>query len=342
MIPSIEVVAPGLMSTVQDLGRFGHQAQGVPVSGALDPGNLRLANALVGNAQGMGALELRILGPTLKVAAQSVRVALTGSDGFIDLVEPRGKPVPANRTVMLEQGQVFRISSVADSAVCYLAVEGGFDLPLLYGSQSTYVSGGLGGFEGRALQAGDFVPLCKGSVEADADRICFTPLRYSVAGPVRVVLGPQSDYFSDEGLQTFLSEDFSFSNESNRMGVRLSGPEVAHSKGADINSDGIVTGSVQVPGNGLPIILLADHQTTGGYPKIGTIASADLARLGRMSSGAKVRFAALSVAEAEEARRALEQQILACIDAIVPLPNEEQMFNHLLHSANLICGVWVD
>ena len=339
MARGLEVVAPGLMSTIQDLGRFGHQAQGMPVSGALDPGNLRLANALVGNDQGRGALEIRILGPTIRVMAESVRIALAGTGGFIEVHSPVREQIPACRSVILRQGQEFRVAGISDSAVCYLAVEGGFDLPSLYGSQSTYVSGGFGGFEGRGLQAGDLLPLALSSVEVRAEHFCPVPLGYGLDGPVRVVLGPQDDYFTPEGIEAFFSQTYILSADANRMGVRLQGEGIAHAKGADINSDGIVTGSVQVPGNGLPIILLADHQTTGGYPKIATVISADIARIGRMAPGAEVRFSCVTVPEAEAARRRQERQIEAAVDAIQTLPQGVDLFDYLLANSNLISGV---
>ena len=293
MSAAFEVIDGGLMTTLQDLGRIGHQAQGMPTAGALDAGNLRLANVLVGNEQGEAGLEMRILGPTLKVAAKSVRVALTGTEGFVEISGSEGRRiVEAGCSGTLHEGETLRVGAMRDTAVAYLAVEGGFDVPRLYGSRSTYVNGGFGGFEGRGLKAKDHVPLARDAASEGEEVVCLSPLTYRSEGPIRIVPGPQDYYFSVAGLEAFFGEEFTLSAEANRMGIRLEGPVIEHSKGADINSDGIVTGSIQVPGSGQPIILLADHQTTGGYPKIGTVASADISRLGRIGPGARLRFPA--------------------------------------------------
>ncbi|WP_319529976.1 biotin-dependent carboxyltransferase family protein [uncultured Cohaesibacter sp.] len=341
MAACLEVISPGLMTTVQDLGRIGHQAQGVPVSGALDMGHLRLANALVGNDEGQGALEIRILGPSFRVAAKSVRLALAGTEAVIEVTSGTKRDVPSGCSVTLFEGEEFRIGAVKDSAVTYLAVGGGFDLPAIYGSQSTYLSGAIGGVDGRALQAKDKLPLCHSEADEQGDRICTVPLDYP-SGPVRVVLGPQDDYFSDEAIRSFVSQDYAISADANRMGLRLDGEVIGHKKGADISSDGIVTGAIQVPGNGLPIILLADHQTTGGYPKIACVASADIPRLGRMKPGGKLRFAIVSVVEAEEARRAFEEMVRASIASIVAVTDEAMMLERRLVALNLISGVVVE
>ncbi|WP_316860432.1 biotin-dependent carboxyltransferase family protein [uncultured Cohaesibacter sp.] len=338
MCPALEVVEPGLMTTVQDFGRYGHQAQGVPVSGALDPGSLRLANALVGNDQGAGGLEIRVLGPTLKVVSSSVRVALCGTDCAIEFVGERRVPVASNRSVLLQKGQIIRIGHVSDSAVCYLAVEGGFDLPPLYGSQSTYLAGKMGGFEGRALQKGDCLKLARDVDDVEIIRLCPEPFLPSRTGKIRVVLGPQDDYFGTEAITGFLSQTYRISQEANRMGVRLLGEPIGHLKGADINSDGIVTGSIQIPGNGLPIILLADHQTTGGYPKIATVIRADVARLGRMVPGSELSFLKVGIEDAEEAAIAQDNRIRQAIASIVSVTGEDGLYDYMLQNSNLVCG----
>lgn len=335
----LEIVNPGMMVSIQDLGRLGHQAQGVPASGALDLINLRLANRLVGNVEGIGALEFRIMGPTIRVMAERVRVALTGTSASIEQLEPIAERYAANQSVLFKRGDLFRIGLTADTAVAYLAIEGGFDLPEIYASQSTNIAGGFGGFEGRALTAGDLVPLRLGDVDVRREQMCKAPVSFASDEPIRVVLGPQDDYFSDVGIETFLTETYQISADSNRMGARLEGPPVAHEKGADINSDGIVTGAIQVPGNGLPILLLADHQTTGGYPKIGCVASADLPRLGRMKPSSQLRFRSVSVAEAEEARRALEKQFAAALASFETVPTAQEMLWKQLAEVNLVDGV---
>ena len=286
MSTGLEVITPGLMTSVQDRGRFGFQALGISVSGALDPDGFDLANALAGNEAGTGALEIRMLGPTLEVTAESVTVALAGTGAGIEVMSPEREMISACRSVTFRKGQVFRIGAIGDSAVCYLAVHGGFDLPDVYGSQSTCMSAGFGGFHGRILEKGDCLPLRKAAAESVSQRILRRPPEPERSPVIRVIAGPQDDYFSAAGIETFFGTGYTVSQAVNRMGMRLEGAAVAHEKGFNIASDGIVRGAIQVPGNGLPIILMADCQTTGGYPKIATVISTDMPKLGRMMPGA--------------------------------------------------------
>lgn len=320
MKPLLKVVAPGLMTTLQDLGRPGYQRLGIPVSGALDGVSLRAANLIVGNPPGMGALEMAYQGPTLAVEAESVRVAYAGGTAAIDILPGEGassgerlQPLQSTR---LRKGQILRIGALSGSAVGCLAVEGGFDVAPVLGSQSTFARAGLGGLEGRPLRAGDILPLKQ--ERTDDRRECMLP-SFVLAPPryFRVVLGPQDDYFSDEGKRTFLESVYTVSPASDRMGMRLAGPALAHAKGYNIVSDGTAPGSIQVPGNGLPIVLLADRQTTGGYPKIATVISADMPALGRLMPGAKVAFKAVDIAAAEAAHRQLRADIDAIAESIV-------------------------
>ena len=286
MRPALRVVAPGLMTTLQDLGRPGYQHLGVPVSGALDHVSLRAANLLVGNAAGVGALEIAYQGPTLRVEADSVRIALAGGRAPIDILPPIATEAAAGASPHMRArascaGRCVKIGALAGSAVAYLAVEGGFDIAPVLGSQSTLTRAAIGGLEGRALKAGDVLPLKLGAAD-EREEVVLPPLDLSPRTRVRIVLGPQEDYFTPAGLRTLLESTYAVSQASDRMGMRLEGPALEHSaKGYNIVSDGIAHGSIQVPGNGLPIILLADRQTTGGYPKIATVISADLPALGR-------------------------------------------------------------
>lgn len=339
MPPRIITVEAGLATTIQDFGRIGFQALGVPTAGALDQSSLRVANALVGNPEEMAALEIRILGPCFRVAVDSIRIALVGTAAPIEILAPVGENVPPRRSVRLTRGQVFRVGATADTACCYLAVEGGFDIAPVFGSRSTYTRGGFGGFEGRALHVGDSIPLGFESVTERPERITTMSLDIGGTGPIRIVLGPQSHYFSVAGMQTFLNSAYTISREADRMGLRLEGPVIEHALGYNIISDGIVTGSIQVPGTGKPIILLVDHQTTGGYPKVATVISADLPRLGRMRPGASLTFNALDVAEAERLRRALDDHVRQVIDTIALVPRDFEPSSHRLRSINLISGV---
>ena len=339
MSTGLEVITPGLMTSVQDRGRFGFQALGISVSGALDADGFDLANALAGNEAGTGALEIRMLGPTLEVTAESVTVALAGTGAGIEVMSPEREMISACRSVTFRKGQVFRIGAIGDSAVCYLAVHGGFDLPDVYGSQSTCMSAGFGGFHGRILEKGDCLPLRKAAAESVSQRILRRPPEPDSSPVIRVIAGPQDDYFSAAGIETFFGTGYTVSQAVNRMGMRLEGAAVAHEKGFNIASDGIVRGAIQVPGNGLPIILMADCQTTGGYPKIATVISTDMPKLGRMMPGADIRFEAVSVEEAEAVARDHHERKAALVDSIETFSGSVQQLEHLLMTQNLISGV---
>ena len=339
MSAGLEVIMPGLMTSVQDRGRFGFQALGISVSGALDPDGFDLANALAGNEAGTGALEIRMLGPTLEVTAESVTLALAGTGAGIEVMSPEREMISACRSVTFRKGQVFRIGAIGDSAVCYLAVHGGFDLPLIYGSQSTCMSAGFGGFHGRILEKGDCLPLRKAAAESLSQRILRRPPEPDSSPVIRVIAGPQDDYFSAAGIETFFGQGYTVSQAVNRMGMRLEGAAVTHEKGYNIASDGIVRGAIQVPGNGLPIILMADCQTTGGYPKIATVISSDMPKLGRKMPGADIRFKPVCVEEAEAIARERHERQTALIGAIERFSGSVEQLEHLLMTQNLISGV---
>ena len=317
MMPALEVIAPGLHTTVQDRGRFGYQEIGVPASGPLDRISMRLANALVGNPPATPVFEMLLQGPTLKVMAESVRIALVGCNAGIEIRSGAARIVPAGRSVRLARDEVFRIGALRDSVCAYLAIEGGTDVPMVLGSASTYVRGAIGGLQGRRLQAGDIVPLKLAGVNVRAEYALPRPLDLALDQPIRVVLGPQDDYFTDGAVKTFLSSDYTVSPQADRMGYRLAGPVLAHAKSYDIVSDGIVVGAIQVPGSGLPIVLMVDHQTIGGYPKIATVISADIPVVGRRKPGRPIRFVAVSVREAELLRKEQEAAISEFISRIV-------------------------
>ena len=314
---TLEVIAPGPYTTVQDLGRVGYQDIGVPASGPLDRISLRLANALVGNPPGTPAIEMLLLGPTLKIMAESVRIALVGCNAGIEIRSGDARTVPAGRSFRLARGEIFRIGALRDSVCAYLAIEGGLDISSVLGSASTYVRGAIGGFHGRRLQAGDILPLKLASVDVRGECALSRPLDLALDQPIRVVLGPQADYFTDGAVKTFLASDYTVSPQADRMGYRLEGPALAHAKGYDIVSDGIVTGSIQVPGSGLPIVLMVDHQTIGGYPKIATVISADIPVVGRRRSGRQIRFVAVDMPEAELLRKEQEAALSASVSRIV-------------------------
>ena len=339
MSAGLRVLAPGLHTTVQDLGRPGYQAIGVPVSGALDGFGLRLANALVGNPAGMPALEILRSGPALEVAAPSVRVALASAGASLALDTESSRGVPAGESVTLERGAVVRVVVERECACCYLAVEGGIAVPLVLGSASTYVRAKIGGLDGRALRRGDFLPLARARASERAELRLAPPLTPTSHQPIRVILGPQQEFFTEEAVAALLDGEFHISQNADRMGMRLDGPLLRHRRGWDIISDAIATGAIQVPGSGQPILLLADHQTTGGYPKIATVISADLPVVGRRGPGDTLRFVAVTVEAAEELARAAERRFAELTAGLEPVPGRAMIDVGSLYGDNLISGV---
>jgi biotin-dependent carboxylase-like uncharacterized protein len=339
MTPGLKVLAPGLHTTVQDLGRIGYQAIGVPVSGALDPFGLRLANALAGNPQGAAALEIIQSGPSFEIAAESVRVALVGAGARLEIRGQEPRLVPAGRSVTLTQGEVFQLNPGRHSACCYLAVAGGIAVPLVLGSASTYVRAALGGLHGRALQHRDVVPLALVRPPERAELQAPAAVAGSADQPIRIVLGPQQQLFSPEAVTILLAAEFHVSKDSDRMGMRLDGPRLSHRASWDIASDAIATGSIQVPGSGQPIVLLADHQTTGGYPKIATVISVDVPALGRRRPGDSLRFITVDIEEAEQLCREEERRFAQLVVALEPLAGEGDLDLGSLYDENLISGV---
>jgi biotin-dependent carboxylase-like uncharacterized protein len=339
MSPGLRVIAPGLHSTIQDLGRRGYQNIGVPLSGALDRIGLTLANALVGNAANAPALELLVQGPLLEVAAASVRIAVAGAEGGLVIEGEPGRRVPAGQSARLTRGQTIRIAAFGNSFCAYLAVEGGFDVAPCLGSSATYTRNRLGGFQGRALGAGDILPVCRNEADVRLELALGQPYDPGLDRPIRVVLGPQQDYFTADAVNTFLSAAYRVSAQADRMGFRLDGPKLAHAKGYEVISDGIVAGAVQVPGSGQPIVMLADAQTTGGYAKIATVISADVPVLARRPPGAPVRFAAVTQAEAEHIRREQENDLRNRISRLQTMPEVAALDAAALEASNLIDGV---
>ena len=300
---TFEILAPGMLTSVQDLGRRGYQRFGVPQAGALDAPAMRVANILVGNREGAAGLEITGLGPEVRFLADTM-IAIAGADLGAKL---NGEPLPTWQSVATAMGSVLEFGGPVDGLRAYLAFGGGIDVPLVMGSRSTYAKGLFGGFEGRTLMAGDVLK----TFPWEADRVAGASdghglpddLLAALVGhdhEVRVVLGPQETAFSSDGVSNFLSSRYTVAHESDRMGYRLEGPKIEHAAGADIVSDATTLGSVQVPGDGQPIILLADRGTTGGYAKIATMISPDISLLAQAAPGDTVRFVAVSVAESRD------------------------------------------
>jgi biotin-dependent carboxylase-like uncharacterized protein len=294
------VLKPGLFTTVQDLGRFGYLKYGVPASGAMDQFSLVAANLLVGNQSSGACLETTLIGPELQVLSET-QIAVTGAACSLRI---NGKTVPMWRTLRAKKGDVVSFGNVQNGCRTYLSARGGINVPLLLGSRSTYARGGFGGLDGRPLRNGDTIESLGASpltveysmpeelVPQFADRV-----------EARVVLGPQADMFTDAGVETFLSGLFKVTSEADRMGYRLDGPTIEHKGRADIVSDALLPGAVQVPKNGRPILVMREAQTTGGYPKIAVVISPDLSLLGQAKPGSSIKFSKVSLSEAQEESR---------------------------------------
>ena len=323
------VIEPGLLTTVQDGGRHGLQRSGVPVSGALDREWLHVANLLVGNAPDAAALEVTHSGPTLEARAPSTRLAVAG-DCTVTRVGRDGSEheVGPWRSVVLREGERLRVGRMRDSLRGIVAVEGGVGVPELMGSRSTCVRGGFGGHGGRALRGGDALPLLRSyaghhpDVRLDPDVVGELGINTGTPCRLRAVPGPQHDRLDDAGRAALLdgAATFTVSHRSDRTGVRLDGTRLRRRDSAEMASEGCAPGSVQVPGGGQPIVLLADRGTTGGYPKAATVASVDLPLLARLRPGAQVRFAAVDVAGAEALRRERERRLAQLSDHLTPVP----------------------
>jgi biotin-dependent carboxylase-like uncharacterized protein len=301
----IEVIKPGLFTTIQDQGRRGYQADGVGIAGAMDSLALAAGNLLVGNPEGAAGLEMTILGPTLRFARETL-FAVTGAD-----LAPRlnGSPL-ANWTAHLAPpGSILSFGGRQSGVRAYLAVAGGIDVPVVMGSRSTYLLGRFGGLEGRPVKAQDRLPVGSPTqARKPLEGLAFPEnLRppYQRNPQLRVVLGPFQDFFSAEGLAEFLSGEYLITSNSDRMGYRLQGKAITRQKTGELITCGLANGTIQVPPNGQPIILLADRQTIGGYPIIATVIHADLPLVAQCAPGDAVRFAAVSPDEGRKAYLAL-------------------------------------
>jgi antagonist of KipI len=316
---ALQVESPGLLTTVQDQGRYGYARFGVPSSGALDDGALRWANLLVGNTPEAAALEIAFLGPTLTYHGERPLIAaLTGADLGATL---NGAPIVPWRSFRWEPGDRLTLGGCRVGARAYLAVAGGIATPPALGSRSTDLLGQLGGHEGRALRAGDRLPL---DPPEGLPPLLTLPREliptYAVGYVVRVIVGPQEDRVTPTTLNAFFAEPYTIGHASDRMGARLDGPTLTFrtgGPGADILSEGIATGAVQVPANGQPIVLLAGHQTTGGYAKIATVIAADLWQFGQARPGDTIRFREVTPAEARGALEHYHETITA--DRLLPI-----------------------
>ena len=300
---TIRVAKPGFFTTIQDRGRFGYAHLGISPAGAADALSLRIANLLVGSDENAPALEMTLVGATLEFEESAI-VAISGANCDCRVGH---KWLHAHIAIQVPAGAVLQCGSMTDGARSYLAVQGGFDVPLAMGSASTDVRGRFGGFEGRRLKVGDVLRVRKGA-KTRVRRLGTGVLDVvHPSGPLRVTRGAQHDWFGTEDYAKLLSSPYLVSEQSDRTGLRLQGEAVLPGEQSQLLTDGIPLGAIQVPLDGQPIILFVDQQTTGGYPKIANVIAADMHRIGQLRPRDMVRFAELSMAEAVEALRQQER-----------------------------------
>lgn len=296
----ITVINPGLFTTVQDTGRWGYQAYGMPVAGAMDRYAYKAANLLVGNKPDAAVLEMTMKGGSFRFN-RDCQVSICGADMQAAL---NGQKVANWSGFAVTAGSELCFEFAVNGCRAYVAVRGGIDVPLVLGSRSTYTRAFVGGLEGRALKAGDSIPV--GNEVLSALRACVLPSQfvpcYTSEISLRVLLGPQDDLFDDSGIETLFNSSYGITSEADRMGYRLEGNVIKHKGKADIVSDALCQGAIQVPGHGMPIIMMADRQTTGGYAKIGTVIGPDLALLAQAKPGDTVTF-----------KRCTEEQAVAAL-----------------------------
>ena len=302
----VRVLKAGMLPTVQDLGRTGYQSQGFSVAGVMDVRSFKIANLLLDNPENEAVLEFTLIGPTLQFTSETI-IAITGGD-FSPTVND--KPVPMYTALYMNRGDILKFKSARTGSRGYIAFSSYLDIPVVMGSRCTNLKSQIGGFKGRKLKDEDYLGFrikrrylpffLSRSLEPDSfDKESET---------LRVVMGPEDDAFSKQGIETFLNNEYTVTSDFDRMGCRLDGPFIAPKESSDIISDGIAFGSIQVPSHGKPIILLADRQTTGGYAKIATVATVDIPKLVQRKTDHKIRFEAITVQEAQKLYLEEEQE----------------------------------
>jgi antagonist of KipI len=310
----LTVIKPGMLTSIQDLGRWGFQSRGVPVAGPMDSYSHRLANALAGNAAGAATLEVTLIGPELLFDDERV-IGVAGAEFELTV---NGRAVAANTAFAVSAGSHLQFGRRLRGTRAYVAIEGGIGVTPVLGSRATHLASRMGGLDGRSLEAGDRLPLGDpGSRLHSRGKVGVLPRSGDVRvvpdghARVRVLPGPQADHFTNEALRALQAAPYAVGLLSDRMGFRLEGARLKHSRGADIISDATPMGAVQVPASGLPILLMADRQTTGGYAKIATVITADLDLAGQLRPGDTISFAVCSPGEAVGALIARERALMA-------------------------------
>jgi antagonist of KipI len=311
MTGTIHVIRAGLQTTVQDLGRWGFQAAGVPVAGPMDPFSHRLANLLVGNPSHAALLEITLIGPELEFDVPAT-IAVCGAEFDVSV---GGSPVALGTSVRVAPGMRLQFGRRRAGARAYLAIAGGVQTPPALRSRATHVVSAMGGLEGRALQAGDRLPIQPSSVPTASRRASGLTLPASGRARLRLLPGPQADWFDASAHRMLTSVSFRISPRSNRMGYRLEGPPLARVRGEEVISAPLPFGAVQVPAAGEPILLMADRQTAGGYPQIASLIAADWSVAGQLAPGDFIEFAFCSRQDAAGALIARERPLLRVADS---------------------------
>lgn len=304
MTSLLEVETGGLLTTVQDLGRVGRQRSGLSPGGVMDPFAATVANLLLGNPRGDAVLEITLLGPALRVLAET-QIAICGGDlsALLD-----GEPLPLWKTVTVRAEQRLSFARRRAGARAYLAVSGGFAVPEVAGSRATFLRGNLGGLEGRALRGGDILPgVVPPLLAAERSLRLSDQPAYELPAALRVLPGPHLPHFTDTGQAAFFAASYTVSPQSDRQGYRLSGPAVSRSNLGDLLSEPMPLGGIQVPPDGQPILLMADRQTTGGYPLVAVVISADIPRAAQLAPGDALHFVPISFADAAAAAIRIQQ-----------------------------------
>ena len=295
---AIVVLSPGILTSVQDGGRLGYQQYGVSPSGPMDAHAFRVANILVGNDPDEAGLEMTVMGAELTFTDPAV-VALTGADMGATL---NGTKTDMYRALCVQAGDVLKLGFAMSGCRTYLAVRGGIGTDPVMGSRATMLGKNFGGYKGRKLQKDDVLEIRPASGKLEHPETYFTQPETAAAGvrTLRVIMGPQEDRFTEQGIRTFLNSEYTVGQDFDRQGYRLEGEKIEHKTDSNIISDGVVTGSIQVPGTGLPIVMTAERATVGGYTKIATVITADLPLIGQCKAGDRIRFEEVSVETAQD------------------------------------------
>jgi antagonist of KipI len=307
----VTVIKSGLLTTVQDLGRYGYQRAGIIVSGAMDSLSFRLANLLVGNDVFAAGLEVTLVGPTLRFEVDSM-IAICGGN-FSPTINK--EEILLNKPIYVKKGDHLEFGPPKYGSRCYIAFKGGIQIEQVLGSRSTCLPANFGGLNGRALRTGDELPLIElsynYSFKTNWNLSCYFDSILFNTKPIRVLKGRQYHLFDDESLSLFHSASFSLTKDINRMGYRMDGPSLYLINQQELLTEGVAFGTIQVPANGKPIILMADRQTTGGYPKIAQVISADLPRLAQLKPEDSIHFVEVSIFEAQKLALDLENELKA-------------------------------